>query len=125
LRRVSALLPPETRERDWHSTSLGHLRGELEALRSITYHGAWKADQGLDVRFEAASVKLFATELLHRAVDFALEAAGPAAYRKDHAVARAFRHARPRRIVEGASEIQRHLIQRTLFREGIACVELS
>jgi acyl-CoA dehydrogenase len=124
LRRVGGLLPLETREHDRFAASLGHFRGELEALRSITYHGAWKADQGLDVRFEAASVKLFATELLHRAVDFALEAAGPAAYRKDHAVARAFRHARPRRIVEGASEIQRHLIQRALFREGLACVEL-
>ena len=33
----------------------------------------------MDVRAEAANVKLFATELLHRIADFALEIAGPAA----------------------------------------------
>jgi acyl-CoA dehydrogenase len=125
LRRVAELLREEMRERDRWSSSLGHFHGELEALRAITYHGSWKADQRLDVRFEAACVKLFATELLHHVVDFALEAAGPAAFRKEHAIARAFRYARPRRIVEGASEIQRHMIQRALFREGIACMELQ
>ncbi len=125
MRRVAELLRSEPRERERLAPALGYFYAELQALRSITYHGSWKADRGLDVRLEAASVKLFATELLHRTVDFALEAAGPAAYRKDHDVARAFRHARARRIVEGASEIQRHLIQRALFREGIACIELQ
>jgi len=122
LRRVGDLLRRDPRECD--SAALGYFWGELEALRSITYYGCWKADQGLDVRFEAACVKLFGTELLHRVVDFSLEAAGPSVFRKEHAIARAFRYARPRRIVEGASEIQRHIIQRTLFREGIMCMEL-
>ncbi|HEY3304158.1 MAG TPA: acyl-CoA dehydrogenase family protein [Candidatus Binatia bacterium] len=125
LRRVGELLRRDARERESFSPSLGHFWGELQALRSITYHGSWKADHGLDVRFEAACVKLFGTELLHRVVDFALEAAGPEAFRKEHAIARAFRYARPRRIVEGASEIQRHMLQRALFREGIACMELE
>jgi acyl-CoA dehydrogenase len=125
LRRVAEMLRSDSRERERLAPALGHFHGELEALRTITYHGSWKADQRLDVRFEAASVKLFATELLHRTVDFALEAAGPAAFRKQHMIARAFRYARPRRIVEGASEIQRHMIQRALFREGTACLELQ
>ena len=43
---------------------LGHFLGELAALRTLTYLGAWKADQQMDVRSEAANVKLFATELL-------------------------------------------------------------
>lgn len=122
LRCVGDLLRRDPRECD--SAALGYFWGELEALRSITYYGSWKADQGLDVRFEAACVKLFGTELLHRVVDFSLEAGGPAVFRKEHAIARAFRYARPRRIVEGASEIQRHMIQRALFREGISCLEL-
>jgi acyl-CoA dehydrogenase len=123
LRRVGDLLRPNPKERDRFAPSLGYFRGELEALRGITYHGSWKADEGMDVRFEAACVKLFGTELLHKVVDFALEAVGPSAFRKDHAIARAFRYARPRRIVEGASEIQRHVIQRALFREGTALLE--
>ena len=98
--------------------------GELEALRTLTYLGAWKADQNLDVRTEAADVKLFATELLHEVIDFALEIVGPSALQKRHVIARTFRHARSRRIVEGPSEIQRHIIQRALFREGVTLLEL-
>jgi acyl-CoA dehydrogenase len=123
LRRVEDLLRPNPRECERFAPSLGYFRGELEALRGITYHGSWKADEAMDVRFEAACVKLFGTELLHKIVDFALEAAGPSVFRKDHAIARAFRYARPRRIVEGASEIQRHVIQRALFREGTALLD--
>jgi acyl-CoA dehydrogenase len=107
----------------WVST-IGHFLGEIEALRTLTYVGAWKADQKMDVGAEAANVKLCATELLHRVIDFALEVAGPSGLRKNHFLARAFRHARATRIVEGPSEIQRHIIQRALFREGVAGLEL-
>ncbi len=124
LRLVGELLSGDRREGEKFSAPLGNFLGELEALRALTYFGAWKADQGWDVRPEAASVKLFATELLHKIVDFALEVAGPSALRKRHAIARAFRHARSRRIVEGPSEVQRHIIQRALFREGTAFLEL-
>jgi alkylation response protein AidB-like acyl-CoA dehydrogenase len=79
----------------------------------------------MDVRVDAAKVKLFATELAHKVIDFALEAVGPSALRKQHVIARAFRHARALRIVEGPSEIQRHIIQRALFREGTALLELQ
>jgi alkylation response protein AidB-like acyl-CoA dehydrogenase len=44
--------------------------------------------------------------------------------RKQHVIARAFRHARAQRIVEGPSEIQRHIIQRALFRESVGLLEL-
>jgi acyl-CoA dehydrogenase len=103
---------------------IGYFLGELEALRLLTYFGAWKADQKLDVRSESAAVKLFATELLHQIIDFAVEVAGPAALRKRHVLARAFRHSRALRIIEGPSEVQRHIIQRALFREGAASLEL-
>jgi alkylation response protein AidB-like acyl-CoA dehydrogenase len=124
LRGIVDLLRDNPKEADKHAGAMGHFLGELDALRAITYHGAWKADQKLDVRTEAAQVKLFGTELLHNVIDFALEVAGPAGFCKRHALARAFRHARARRIIEGPSEIQRHIIQRALFREGIALCEL-
>lgn len=124
LRSVTDSLVAEGEKTDNYSRDIGHFLGELEALRTLTYFGAWKADQKMDVRVEAANVKLFGTELLHRVIDFALEAAGPLAYRKRHIIARAFRHARARRIVEGPSEIQRHIIQRALFRDGAGLLEL-
>jgi acyl-CoA dehydrogenase len=125
LRHVAELLRRDSKEAEKFSAPLGHFLAELAALRTLTYYGAWKADQKMDVRSEAANVKLFGTELVHKIIDFALEVAGPSVLRKEHAVARAFRHARSRRIVEGPSEIQRHIIQRALFREGIGLLEIN
>jgi acyl-CoA dehydrogenase len=124
LRFVATILRRDQKEADTGAGTIGSFLGDLEALRELTYLGAWKADQRLDVRVEAAQVKLFATELLHHVIDFALEVAGPAALRKRGPIARAFRHARAKRIIEGPSEIQRHIIQRALFREGAALFEL-
>jgi alkylation response protein AidB-like acyl-CoA dehydrogenase len=124
LRYVAESLRHDSHEAEKFAGTFGHFLGELTALRTLTYYGAWKADKKLDVRSEAANVKLFGTELVHKIVDFALEVAGPAVLRKEHVIARAFRHARSRRIVEGPSEIQRHIIQRALFREGVESLEL-
>ena len=124
LRYLAESLRHDPKETERFVVTLGHFLAELAALRTLTYYGAWKADQKMDVRSEAANVKLFGTELVHKIIDFALEVAGPSALRKEHAVARAFRHARSRRIVEGPSEIQRHIIQRALFREGVELLEL-
>ena len=124
LRHVVEALRHDPKEAEKFVATLGHFLAELAALRTLTYYGAWKADQKMDVRSEAANVKLFGTELIHKIVDFALEVAGPSVLRKKHAIARAFRHARSRRIVEGPSEIQRHIIQRALFREGVELLEL-
>jgi len=125
LRAVGEALRHDSPEADKYAGTLGYFLGELEALKTLTYSAAWRADQKLDVRLDAAKVKLFGTELAHRAIDFALEAAGPAAMRKQHVIARAFRHARAQRIVEGPSEVQRHIIQRALFRDGAGLLELQ
>lgn len=125
LRQVAEWLRHDSKEAERLMAQLGHFLAELSALRTLTYYGAWKADQKIDARSEAANVKLFGTELVHKIIDFALEVGGPAALRKEHAVARAFRHARSQRIVEGPSEIQRHIIQRALFRDGVESLELA
>ena len=125
LRVVRELIRHEPIEAAQCAGRIGYFLGEIEALRMLTYLGAWRADQKMDVRSEAANVKLFATELLHRVTDFALEVAGPPGLRKNHVLAQTFRHARATRIVEGPSEIQRHIIQRALFREGVTSLELS
>jgi acyl-CoA dehydrogenase len=125
LRAVADGLHHDAKEIEKHCTMIGHLLGELEALKTLTYTASWRADQKMDVRVDAAKVKLFGTELAHQVIDFALEALGASALRKDHVVARAFRHARARRIIEGPSEVQRHIIQRALFREGPGLLELQ
>lgn len=124
LRAVGESLRDDSRGAERAAGRIGYFLGELAALKTMTYAAAWRADRGLDVRVDAAQVKLLGSELAHRVIDFALEAVGAAALRKEHEIARAFRHARARRIVEGPSEIQRHIIQRALFREGTALLEL-
>jgi alkylation response protein AidB-like acyl-CoA dehydrogenase len=125
LRRVASSIASDPHGSQRCAATIGAFLGDLAALRTLTYFGAWKADQKLDVRIEASQVKLYGTELLHKVIDFALEAVGPAAFKKRHEIARAFRHARARRIIEGPSEIQRHIIQRALFREGVRLLELD
>jgi acyl-CoA dehydrogenase len=125
LRVVRELVRHEPKQAEQSAGRIGHFLGEIEALRTLTYLGAWKADEKMDVRSEAANVKLFATELLHRITDFAMEVCGQSALRKNHVLGRTFRHARATRIVEGPSEIQRHIIQRALFREGVGLLELQ
>jgi acyl-CoA dehydrogenase len=125
LRAVADALKHDAKEAEKIAGTVGYFLGELEALKTLTYSASWRADQKMDVRVDAAKVKLFATELAHKVIDFALEAVGPSALRKQHVIARAFRHARALRIVEGPSEIQRHIIQRALFREGTALLELQ
>jgi acyl-CoA dehydrogenase len=125
LRAVADAIRHDAQEVNKYAGAIGHFLGELEALKTLTYTASWRADQKLDVRVDAAKVKLFGTELAHKVIDFALEAVGPAAMRKQHVIARAFRHARARRIIEGPSEVQRHIIQRALFREGAGLLELQ
>ncbi|MSP38607.1 MAG: hypothetical protein EXR70_08970 [Deltaproteobacteria bacterium] len=125
LRAVAEAIRHDAQEVNKYAGAIGHFLGELEALKTLTYTASWRADQKLDVRVDAAKVKLFGTELAHKVIDFALEAVGPSAMRKEHVIARAFRHARARRIIDGPSEVQRHIIQRALFREGAGLLELQ
>jgi alkylation response protein AidB-like acyl-CoA dehydrogenase len=124
LRLVAKSLRNNPEQTAKFSGNFGALVAELSSVRLLTYFGSWKADEGLDVRAEASSVKLLGTELLDKVVDLALEVLGPDAYANSHPVARMFRQARVWRIVEGASELQRHVIQRSLFRDGTAWLEL-
>ena len=125
LTAVAQVLRQDVKEADKYAGSIGYFLGELEALKALTYSASWRADQKLDVRVDAAKVKLFGTELAHKVIDFALEVVGPSAMRKEHVIARAFRHARARRIIEGPSEVQRHIIQRELFRQGSSLLEID
>jgi alkylation response protein AidB-like acyl-CoA dehydrogenase len=50
LRYIARLLRENARDAEKVSERIGHFLGELRALRTLTYFGAWKADQKMDVR---------------------------------------------------------------------------
>ena len=92
---------------------------ELHAARMMTYHAAWKADQGLDYHFEASAVKLYADEMLVRVVDRAIQVHGGMGLSRELPLELMFRDARSRTITEGSSEMQRIIIaSEILSRRG-------
>ncbi|MBI4831436.1 MAG: acyl-CoA dehydrogenase family protein [Candidatus Lindowbacteria bacterium] len=90
---------------------------ELYAARNMVYHTAWRIDQGEMMVKEIAMSKLYATELVNRAADVAVQVHGGMGYMKELPIERVYRGVRALRIVEGTSEIQRFIIARSLLQE--------
>ncbi len=94
---------------------LARLSMEIEAARLLTYRAAWRRQQGLSVRLEAAQAKLYASELAVRAAEEAVQIFGGYGYIKDYPVEKYYRDAKLLTIGEGTSEIQRIVIARQLI----------
>lgn len=90
---------------------------EIDIKQSIwiTLEAATKADNGENFRKEAAMAKLVATEAGGRVVDRCMQMFGGLGVAKDLPFERWFREMRIRRIGEGPSEVQRHVIARELL----------
>jgi acyl-CoA dehydrogenase len=91
---------------------------ELHAARLMTYDAASRADSGERVSQRAAMAKLFATEMLGRVADAAVQIHGGMGYMRELWIERAYRDARITRIYEGTSEMQRLVIARGLLEDG-------
>jgi len=85
----------------------------------VTLEAASKAQQGLPYRKEAAMAKLVATEAGGRVVDRCMQMFGGLGVAKDLPFERWFREMRIRRIGEGPSEVQRHVIARELLGSSL------
>ncbi len=96
---------------------LAEMATDLDAARLLVFRAAWTKDHGQDrVTREAAEAKLFATEAAQRIVDSALQLHGGLGVVKGVVVERLYREVRALRIYEGASEIQRLVIGRSVTR---------
>jgi acyl-CoA dehydrogenase len=89
---------------------------EIDAADWLTLAAAWRLDRGLPANREIASAKLYASEMLARVTDAALQIHGGMGLMDDLPIERFWRDARVERIWDGTSEIQRHIIGRELFR---------
>ena len=88
---------------------------EIDAADYLTLASAWRLDQGLPANREIASAKLYATEMLARVTDRAIQIHGGMGLMDDLPLERFWRDARVERIWDGTSEIQRHIIARELL----------
>jgi len=89
---------------------------EIDAADWLTLAAAWRLDEGLPANREIASAKLYASEMLARVTDAAIQVHGGMGLMDDLPLARFWRDARVERIWDGTSEIQRHIISRDLLR---------
>jgi acyl-CoA dehydrogenase len=89
---------------------------EIDAADLLTIAAADRLDKGLSSNREIASAKLYASEMLGRVTDAAIQIHGGMGLMDDYPLERFWRDARVERIWDGTSEIQRHIIARDLLR---------
>ena len=94
---------------------LADSRTEAYAARCMVLDAARKRDAGADIRVEAACCKYFASEMVGRVADRAVQIFGGAGYMADYPVERLYRDARLFRLYEGTSQIQQILIGRSMI----------
>jgi acyl-CoA dehydrogenase len=98
------------------SFKLADMITDIDAADWLTLAGAWDLDQGRDANRKIASAKVFASEMLARVTDEAIQIHGGMGLMDDLPLERFWRDARVERIWDGTSEIQRHIISRDLLR---------
>ena len=97
----------------------GHLADmalEIDASALLVYRAAWVKDMGAErVSREAAMAKLYSTEAAQRVIDLAVQLHGGDGVRHGFAVESLYREIRALRIYEGASDVQRVIIARSIL----------
>ena len=125
-RRVFDLMLAYAADRKQFGQPIGKFQGvgfqlsdsitEIDAADWLTLAAAWRLDQKLPANREIASAKLYASEMLARITDRAIQIHGGMGLMDDLPLERFWRDARVERIWDGTSEIQRHIIARELLR---------
>lgn len=91
---------------------------ETLAARALVLETARQRDRGDNVTLEAAAAKLYASEMVGRVADRAVQIFGGAGYVSDHGIERFYRDVRLFRIYEGTSQIQQLVIARETLKRG-------
>jgi acyl-CoA dehydrogenase len=93
---------------------------KTEALvaRAMVLETAAAKDAGKDVVMESAAAKYFASEMVGRVADRAVQIFGGAGYIADYGIERLYRDVRLFRIYEGTSQIQQLIIARETIKRG-------
>ncbi len=97
---------------------LADSKTESYAARCMVLETARKRDAGDNVSTESAACKLFATEMVGRVADRAVQIHGGAGYISEYAVERFYRDVRLFRLYEGTSQIQQIIIARNMIKDA-------
>ncbi|GAB1258750.1 acyl-CoA dehydrogenase family protein [Aurantivibrio plasticivorans] len=97
---------------------LADSKAEAYAARAMVLEAARKRDEGHQISTEASCCKLFATEMVGRVADRAVQIHGGAGYMAEYAVERFYRDVRLFRLYEGTTQIQQIVIARNMIRDA-------
>ncbi|HEX8383092.1 MAG TPA: acyl-CoA dehydrogenase family protein [Sphingomonas sp.] len=97
---------------------LADSKTEALAARALALETADKKDRGEDVVLESAAAKYYASEMVGRVADRAVQIYGGAGYIADYGIERLYRDVRLFRIYEGTSQIQQVIIARETLKRG-------
>ena len=97
---------------------LADCKTEALAARALTMETARKRDLGQNVTMEGAAAKYFASEMVGRVADKAVQIFGGAGYIAEYGIERFYRDVRIFRIYEGTSQIQQVIIARETIKRG-------
>jgi acyl-CoA dehydrogenase len=97
---------------------LGGLAMEIEIGRLLVMRAAWELDRGGFARKEVSMAKIQVANVLHKAADTGIQINGARGYSKDTVLEWIYRYARQARLVDGADEVHRMVLNRFLGTEG-------
>lgn len=99
---------------------LADSQAELYAAECMVIDAARRRDDGHNVSTEASCSKMFATEMVGRVADRAVQILGGAGYMAEYGIERFYRDVRLFRLYEGTTQIQQIIIARNMVREARA-----
>jgi acyl-CoA dehydrogenase len=97
---------------------LADSKTEALVARAMVLETAAAKDAGKDVVMESAAAKYYASEMVGRVADRAVQIFGGAGYIADYGIERLYRDVRLFRIYEGTSQIQQIIIARETIKRG-------
>jgi acyl-CoA dehydrogenase len=108
------------KDRESIQLMLGDIAMRIEIGRLLVMKAAWALDQGSFARSEVSMAKVAVANVLHDAADAAIQINGARGYSKDTVLEWIYRYARQARLVDGADEVHRMVLNRALEAEGNA-----
>lgn len=107
-------------ERESVQMMLGDLAMRIEIGRLLVMKAAWELDRGGFARKEVSMAKVHVANLLHAAADVGIQINGARGYSRDTVLEWIYRYARQARLVDGADEVHKMVLNRFLDDEATA-----
>lgn len=96
---------------------MGDAAMQIEIGRLLVMRAADKLDRGDFARKEVSMAKVVVADVLHNAIDTAIQLNGARGYSKDTPLEWMYRYARQARLVDGASEVHKMVLAQAFMKE--------